>query len=337
MKQSMGLVVLMASTLAVGCGVDAAGDGQGKDVGSSSDRLIGAPLDSGDLFAVGVCTGPVQADGSCTPLGTPNTSRCSGTLVAPNVVVTARHCIERIGAPATSDYCSAAFTGTAINNQVEITTNSSVYQTGSTWYQVQSISKPDGTNNCTDDIAVLTLGSNVPNVDPASANLVLGAAAFGSTDKFTIVGRGAIVQQYDVTTMQRIAYDDGHLERRKLENIPFVCTALTPRTCSVVDYSSSPPVQDNPPGFLAYGPGGASGDSGAGVLLQGPYDSGSPTLIAVHTTGTLAADGNFSAGQGVLLQPHADMIRKAVQAAAKSGGYQVPCWATLDPTCQGRN
>jgi len=57
------------------------------------------------------------------------------------------------------------------------------------------------------------------------------------------------------------------------------------------------------------------------------FEKNWPILIGVNTMGTMAADGNSSGSQGVLLEPHAAVIRAAAQAAAASGGYPVPSWA----------
>src|SRR5690606_11350585 len=78
---------------------------------------------------------------------------CTGTLVAPNVVMTARHCIEE-GNPG----CDDSFTGVAKYVSVSVTTDGGTYSVASTRV-------PSGSRPCGDDLALLVLSSPVPATD----------------------------------------------------------------------------------------------------------------------------------------------------------------------------
>jgi hypothetical protein len=78
---------------------------EGVEVGSQDSPLVNAPLAPLDTvpphrFSVGVCTGVLNTNpnlgevGACLTSGP--ASRCTGTLVAPNLVLTARHCAFKV-------------------------------------------------------------------------------------------------------------------------------------------------------------------------------------------------------------------------------------------------
>jgi hypothetical protein len=319
------MVVVSVALAAMGSGCAAGTSESGEDLNTNEAALLGAERDSEHLFDVGLCVGQLKSDGSCPKPGTPATSRCSATLVAPNLVLTARHCFET-AATHPSDFCERQFTGAIINSTMQITTGDTVLQAGDTWHSVQSVHKPTGNNACTDDIALLVLQDNVTDVSPASIDLQANLAT-SPPSAFAIVGRGALVEVYDPNTLHRIAYDNGNYYRRKLENIPFVCAPTSHGECDVVDYWSNPPEFSPPPGLFAYGPSGATGDSGAGVIPQDRFAAQNFSVVGVNTLGTMAADGTSSGSQAVRLDQHAAFIKSVAQAAATSGGYTLPTWA----------
>ncbi|HEX4515538.1 MAG TPA: trypsin-like serine protease, partial [Polyangiaceae bacterium] len=77
---AFGTATLAAVMLAAGC------SSSDHAVSSSQSQPIqGGTLDTTDSFAVGVCAG---APGQCQLF-------CSGALIAPNLVMTARHCVNQ--------------------------------------------------------------------------------------------------------------------------------------------------------------------------------------------------------------------------------------------------
>ena len=80
------LVPVVALAAAVGCGTEPKDVAEA--VGSSAAAIQGGVLDKGHGFAVGVC-GTETSPGNCVVI-------CSGVLLAPNLVATARHCMDRV-------------------------------------------------------------------------------------------------------------------------------------------------------------------------------------------------------------------------------------------------
>lgn len=323
MKEASWLIAALAGTFIVGCAPDVTVDEE-SDRAAVRSELVGAPLDPNHRFAVGLCTGPLQADGSCPTSGA-GTSRCSATLIAPNLVLTARHCVERMAQDPTKD-CGARFTGELINPVMQVTTNSSVLRPGSTWHAVESVQGPPDANSCRDDIALLTLATKVKDVAPAGVDLVTNVVD-DPPPALAIVGRGAFHVRYDPATGARIEYDNGGLERRKLENIPVVCAPETVGECSIENHFFFSGTEVVQPGLMAHGRSTASGDSGSGVYAQPAFTKGRYLVMATHTLGAIDAEGNMSGGSAVLLQPHAAFIKAIARTAAQKGHYPLPFWA----------
>jgi Trypsin len=328
------LAALFSSAIALaGCALTEPGpdpDGGGEDgpaIGTDSQELLGAPLDPGHLFAVGVCTGAINADGSCPAPGTASTSRCTGTLVTPNLVITARHCVERFGAQSDpADFCSADFNGERINDSVSVTLSDSVLKKESSWTGVRTIHTPATANLCLDDVVLLELGTNIRGVPLAGIHLTRNVAQ-DPPEEVAIVGRGWIAERYDPETKELLEFDNGGLRRRKLEHIPWYCASDVDGGCSIVDFWSTPPIFFFRAGQLGYARAAAPGDSGAGIYPQEWFSLGIFLIVGVHATSTMAADGDASGGQATRLDHHAPFIRTVVEGAALRGRYPVPFWA----------
>src|SRR5512140_1532420 len=140
-------VVALCAHEATGCARgDAADDAR---VGRVASAVQGGQVDADHPFAVGVCgvsTGP----GQCQLI-------CSGTLVAPNLVLTARHCVD--SATSNTDCATASWTGHlyATADQYYVTTSKDLYQATTGWHRVAAIHTPDQATLCGGDLALLVL------------------------------------------------------------------------------------------------------------------------------------------------------------------------------------
>ena len=78
---SLRFFAALVPVLAVQFGVGCSGERPGEDVGKQSAPIIGGVADTTDTWTVGVDIGGFGI--------------CSGTLIAPNLVLTARHCVSK--------------------------------------------------------------------------------------------------------------------------------------------------------------------------------------------------------------------------------------------------
>ncbi|WP_394823565.1 trypsin-like serine peptidase [Pendulispora albinea] len=309
----------LGATMAVtsGCGSDKGGQSN-EPTGSDQSALYRAPIDTDHPFAVGVCIGALNTDpakgevGSCARTG--QNVRCTGTLVAPNLVLTAKHCLYELveGPPEGNPRCEYHFGSLRSQAGSRITLSHTVLNDHPVWVETSRFLAPTSLDFCKDDIAYLVLEKNIDGVKLPKLDLFRDIHARPPADgKVTIVGRGLFTPT-----------DDGNLERRILRNIPYICADAP---CDL-SWNSGQSIFHVVDGQFAFGQSVDSGDSGSGVLLNDTFDS-DPTVVGVESNGLEDPIGVPSHGIAIGLHRHATFLRRGAYLAANLGNYPVPGWA----------
>lgn len=309
--------VLMSSSVFVACG--GAGDGTGETgeaVGSQKSAVQGGKVDTNttDTFAVGIASkrGAV----------------CSGTLIAPNLVLTARHCVV----PPTADEavtCADKFANNVSPSELLVTTEANLFR-AKTFHDVTAIATPDDKAFCGNDIAVITLADNI---DPADATPATPVVQFQMTDTSKISGNITAIG-YGITSPS--SEDSGI--RRIREDIKIVCVPGSDTNECTGQYKQ---MADSDAEFVTEGYV-CSGDSGSGAFEQTSFSAGTPYVLGALSRGP-QTDTTCLAAIYSRTDAHAELIINAAVAAAEQGGYDAPSWTqseAADPTgtdtpCEG--
>ena len=301
----LGLSAFLASA---GCGSEPAS----LRVGETESAVQGGAVDQTHSYAVGVCGG---APGQCQYL-------CSGALIAPNLVVTARHCVT--STPSRIDCASDRF-GSLLGpaSAFNITTYYSMNQSTQGWHSVSKIITPTPTPVCGNDIALLILADNVPAgvatpITPAVQYPITDHTRYSTTN--TAIGYGVVSPQSPQSAGVR------HIR----QNIDIQCIPGDPALgCNTSQAFGGDDKE------LLGGDGTCEGDSGSSAYEQTSFNSNKPVSLGVLSRGGVSTDETTCIGAVYTrLDSWKDLIIGAVKEASAKGGYPLPNW-TNPPVAPG--
>jgi hypothetical protein len=267
--------------------------------GQLEQNVEGGQLDTSNAnnFAVGITSG--------------TSAVCTGTLLAPNLVLTARHCVV----PDEGEQwvtCKTKFTAPLDPSALKVTTSPNIYR-AEQFYPAKKIFVPEGDSFCGNDLALVLLEGNIP---ASEARLAVPVVQFDMTES-TLIGRQIAALGYGLTNPS--AKDSGF--RRVRENIGILCVpgskdqACTGELKGLADSDAEFVTE----GFVC------SGDSGGGAFEQRSFASGKPYVLGTLSRGP-QTDARCLAAIYTRTDMHADLIVKAALEAAALGGYEVPAW-----------
>jgi len=334
----VGILVLAAPA----CG---GADDRGVDADTHEDDLLGAPLDDRNrTWSVGICTGVVNTDPNVGTVGTcrRGTSVCSGTLIAQNLVLTARHCVHQSVGGATGVSANpCGFTYTTVPVQpggTRVTTAPSVRVGSPKFYDVAEVIVPAANRGCADDLAVLRLADSIPLSEAAHVSPDFRDLARFPPRAVAIAGRGAIGFKYELDPngdwtggVDVTAYDRGDFLRRVAQSVPFLCASRGDVRCTTLSHEvPQPRVFTLPEEWMLIGTAAAPGDSGSGVFDQRQFTAFGgrfPRLLGVLSWGFIGSDGSPKDGGVVRLDRFRELLVDAAWGEARKGRYGVPEWA----------
>lgn len=264
-------------------------------LGRRADAIQNGKTDTTSTFAVAIVD---DQDGIC-----------SGTLIAPNLVLTARHCVaDDNGGDFVNCKTNKFFPPRAASSFKIDTRASADYATAT--YEVAKVVVPTDDLFCGNDLALLVTKASIPSAVATPATPAIDPPLTDRTtygNSLTAIGYG---------TSSPGASDDG--TRRRRDGVSIDCVPGDSTGCSASTY-------DMTIAELAAGNGLCEGDSGSGAYETKSIAAGAPIVMGVLSR---AADSGSSCVDAVYERTDSAsaFLIAAAKDAATAGGYPAPAW-----------
>src|SRR5580658_6841930 len=209
---------------------------------------------------------------------------CSGSLLAPNLVATARHCVTALSGPGEIDCATSTF-GSDLPVGDFLVSNDAMLSSQTRFVGVRQVVVPTSaadTKVCGNDIALLILDQNVAVPEYVTPTLNPPMSDPRYSISVTAIGYG-IDTPLDTTGMSAGT-------RRVRENVPLACVPNDP---SFLGCYGAPMVSEflSPDEFVSGDASTCEGDSGSGAFDQGSFDRGQWVSFGVLSRGGTDPDG----------------------------------------------
>jgi V8-like Glu-specific endopeptidase len=280
---------------------------------TQTQGVQGGSVDTTHNYAIGVCVG--NSFGQCQLL-------CSGALLAPNLVMTARHCVQQ----PTSDTINCASTTFgaqyATTNYFYITTYYVMQgQATQGWHHVKQIFTTPGTLVCGNDMALLELADNVTPAE--TSTFVTPVVQYSMTDH-TRYSTTVTAIGYGNTSATNMDAGTRHI----LQNVDLLCI---PGDSEIDCGNTNGQVTNNE--FVS-GNSTCDGDSGSSAYEQKNFNKSIPVSFGPLSRG---GSSGSTCEQPVYTRTDAwsSFIVSTALTAATAGGYTPPAWTQAAPPDDG--